>query len=200
VKAVTIWRAGLRFPAPSRVKLRKMTAAAAELAGLRDVPGGVCVSFLSPAGIERVNEDFLGHHGPTDVISFDYRTGDADPGFGPEVSPAEETEDVSDDADPSIELIVCPAVAYEQAVKRGLPYAEEVALYVAHGLLHAAGYDDLNPKAKRVMRRAEKRVMNGLRDAGLIPPMMCRETGPAAGGTQKAPCSGRKKPGQKPKS
>ena len=67
-------------------------------------------------------------------------------------------------------------MAYEQAVKRGLPYAEEVALYVAHGLLHAAGYDDLNPKAKRVMRRAEKRVMTGLRKAGLIPPMEHKES------------------------
>ena len=66
-------------------------------------------------------------------------------------------------------------MAYEQAVKRGLPYEEEVALYVAHGLLHAAGYDDLNPKAKRVMRRAEKRVMKGLREAGLIPAMEFRE-------------------------
>ena len=171
MKAVTIWRAGKCFPAPSRARLRRMTAAAAELAGLHDVPGGVCVSFLSPAGIERVNEDFLGHHGPTDVISFDYRAED-DPGF------AEETDvfEASDDADPSVELIVCPAVAYEQAVKRGLPYAEEVALYVAHGLLHAAGYDDLNPKAKRVMRRAEKRVMTGLRKAGLIPPMEHKES------------------------
>ena len=166
MKAVTIWRAGKCFPAPSRARLRRMTSAAAELAGLHDVPGGVCVSFLSPAGIERVNEDFLGHHGPTDVISFDYRAED-DPGFDAET----DALGVSDDADPSVELIVCPAVAYEQAVKRGLPYAEEVALYVAHGLLHAAGYDDLNPKAKRVMRRAEKRVMAGLRKAGLIPPM-----------------------------
>ena len=171
MKAVTIWRAGKCFPAPSRARLRRMTSAAAELAGLHDVPGGVCVSFLSPAGIERVNEDFLGHHGPTDVISFDYRAED-DPGFADET----DASGVSDDADPSIELIVCPAVAYEQAVKRGLPYAEEVALYVAHGLLHAAGYDDLNPKAKRVMRRAEKRVMAGLRKAGLIPPMEHKES------------------------
>jgi len=166
MKAVTIWRAGRCFPAPSHARLRRMTAAAAELAGLHDVPGGVCVSFLSPAGIERVNEDFLGHHGPTDVISFDYRAED-----DPETDACNAMPDDGDDADPSVELIVCPAVAYEQAVKRGLPYAEEVALYVAHGLLHAAGYDDLNPKAKRVMRRAEKRVMAGLRKAGLIPPM-----------------------------
>ena len=171
MKAVTIWRAGRCFPAPSPARLRRMTAAAAELAGLHNVLGGVCVSFLSPAGIERVNEDFLGHHGPTDVISFDYRAED-DPGFDAET----DASGVSDDADPSIELIVCPAVAYEQAVKRGLPYAEEVALYVAHGLLHAAGYDDLNPKAKRVMRRAEKRVMAGLRKAGLIPPMEHKDT------------------------
>lgn len=168
MKAVTIWRAGKCFPAPSRARLRRMTAAAAELAGLHDVPGGVCVSFLSPAGIERVNEDFLGHHGATDVISFDYRAED-DPGFSDETEAFDASDD--GDADPSVELIVCPAVAYEQAMKRGLPYAEEVALYVAHGLLHAAGYDDLNPKAKRVMRRAEKRVMTGLRKAGLIPPM-----------------------------
>ena len=147
-----------------------MTAAAAELAGLRDVPGGVCVSFLSPAGIERVNEDFLGHHGPTDVISFDYRSEGSQ-----EFEVPEDMSEAEDDADPSVELIVCPAVAFEQAVKRGLPYAEEVALYVAHGLLHAAGYDDLNPKAKRVMRRAEKRVMKGLREASLIPVMECPE-------------------------
>ena len=171
MKAVTIWRAGRCFPAPPRTKLRRMTAAAAVLAGLRDVPGGVCVSFLSPAGIARVNEDFLGHHGATDVISFDYRSGEADPGFAePDCFEVEDG-----DAAPSVELIVCPAVAYEQAVKRGLPYAEEVALYVAHGLLHAAGYDDLNPKAKRVMRRAEKRVMKGLREGGLIPAMKCPE-------------------------
>ena len=110
MKAVTIWRAGRCLPAPSRTRLRRMTAAAAGLAGLHDVPGGVCVSFLSPAGIERVNEDFLGHHGPTDVISFDYRAED-DPGF----ASANETDafDAEDDgdADPSIELIVCPAVA-----------------------------------------------------------------------------------------
>ena len=172
MKAVTIWRAGKCFPAPSRTRLRRMTAAAAELAGLHDVPGGVCVSFLSPAGIERVNEDFLGHHGPTDVISFDYRSED-DPGFagGTDVFDAED----DGDADPSVELIVCPAVAYGQAMKRGLPYAEEVTLYVVHGLLHAAGYDDLNPKAKRAMRRAEKRVMNALRKADLIPPMEYKE-------------------------
>jgi len=161
MKAVTIWHAGREYPAPSRARLRRMTAEAAELAGLGDVPGGVCVSFLTPAGIERVNEDFLGHHGPTDVISFDYRAGE-DPAF----------DDGDDDGDdPSVELIVCPAVAHREARKRGLPYAEEVALYVVHGLLHAAGYDDLNPAAKRVMRRAEKRVMRGLLRKGLIPPM-----------------------------
>jgi len=167
MKAVTIWRAGRDYPAPSRTRLRRMTAAAAELAGLGDVPGGVCVSFLSPEGIERVNEDFLGHHGPTDVISFDYRTGE-DPAF---------CDDGDDDGDdPSVELIVCPAVAHREARKRGLPYSEEVALYVVHGLLHAAGYDDLNPAAKRVMRRAEKRVMRALLRQKLIPPMEHKET------------------------
>ena len=102
MKAVTIWRAGRDFPAPSRTRLRRMTAEAALLAGLGEVPGGVCVSFLTPSGIERVNEDFLGHHGPTDVISFDYRAGD-EPG-----------DEFGDGDDPSVELIVCPAVALRE--------------------------------------------------------------------------------------
>ena len=49
-----------------------------------------------------------------------------------------------------------------EAQKRALPYAREVALYLAHGLLHAAGEDDLQPELKRKMRRREKKTMNEL--------------------------------------
>ena len=49
--------------------------------------------------------------------------------------------------------------ALREAEKRDLPYAREITLYLAHGLLHAAGYDDLQVNLKKKMRRAEKRVM-----------------------------------------
>ena len=38
MKAVTIWRAGKCFPAPSRARLRRMTAAAAGLLAAQGIP------------------------------------------------------------------------------------------------------------------------------------------------------------------
>jgi probable rRNA maturation factor len=38
-----------------------------------------------------------------------------------------------------------------------------------HGWLHLAGYDDLVPAKKRVMRRAETRAMNILRTHDCLP-------------------------------
>ncbi|MEQ1842380.1 MAG: rRNA maturation RNAse YbeY, partial [Verrucomicrobiales bacterium] len=38
-------------------------------------------------------------------------------------------------------------------------FSTELTLYVVHGWLHLAGYDDLVPAKKRVMRRAEARAM-----------------------------------------
>jgi probable rRNA maturation factor len=42
-------------------------------------------------------------------------------------------------------------------------------LYVVHGWLHLAGYDDLEPAKKRRMRAAEARAMKLLRTAQAVP-------------------------------
>ena len=42
-------------------------------------------------------------------------------------------------------------------------------LYVVHGWLHLAGYDDLEPAKKRRMRAAEARAMKLLRTAQALP-------------------------------
>jgi probable rRNA maturation factor len=47
-------------------------------------------------------------------------------------------------------------------------------LYVVHGWLHLAGYDDLRPQKKRLMRAAEKRAMTLLRAAGAKPVFQLR--------------------------
>ena len=49
------------------------------------------------------------------------------------------------------------------------PFAEELMLYVVHGWLHLAGYDDLEPTKKRRMRAAEARAMKLLRTAQALP-------------------------------
>ncbi|MEQ1893563.1 MAG: rRNA maturation RNAse YbeY, partial [Planctomycetota bacterium] len=45
------------------------------------------------------------------------------------------------------------------ARRRGLLPRRELALYLVHGCLHLAGFDDLEPRARRRMRAAERAVL-----------------------------------------
>lgn len=60
------------------------------------------------------------------------------------------------------EVFVCPKVALEYAQKKGLDPKGEVALYIIHGILHLLGYDDLEPKERKTMRKKEKSCMRQL--------------------------------------
>jgi probable rRNA maturation factor len=53
-------------------------------------------------------------------------------------------------------------------------FARELTLYLVHGWLHLAGYDDLVPAKKRRMRAAEARAMKLLEEAHAIPAFTLR--------------------------
>jgi len=156
MNTVVSWRAEKKFPRPSAAKMKKMFTRAAEIAGSgigeKEV---LSVSFLSSEKMAEVNMDYLTHKGDTDVICFDYRQSKED-------SYAPETMEEDCDETVAVELLICPAAALREAEKRGLPFSRELTLYVCHGLLHAAGFDDLKPELKRRMRAAERRVMSAL--------------------------------------
>jgi len=65
------------------------------------------------------------------------------------------------------EICVSVDAAAAFAKRHGREVAEELLLYVVHGWLHLAGYDDLQPARRRVMRGAERRAMGILREAGV---------------------------------
>ena len=92
------------------------------------------IALVDDAAIAAINQQFLHHAGPTDVISFNL--GD---GLGEIVVSAER------------------AVIVARQLRR--PPAAELALYLVHGLLHIAGYDDHTPAQRRAMRTAERRVL-----------------------------------------
>lgn len=150
MKLVLSWRAEKLFRRPGSRRLQKFAARASALAGSGLTEDSILsVTFLSREGMIEANREILGHDRETDVICLDYREA-ADGLF-----PLEEDT-------VSIDLLLCPAVALAQAEKRSIPYAQELTLYLVHGLLHAAGEDDLCPPKKRKMRRAEQRVMKAL--------------------------------------
>lgn len=78
----------------------------------------------------RVHADFLDDATETDVITFPYG-----------------------------EILVCPAVAKDQAQGYGLAVQDEVLLYCLHGLLHLAGYDDTKPRLAKEMAEAQEKLL-----------------------------------------
>jgi probable rRNA maturation factor len=62
-----------------------------------------------------------------------------------------------------------PTLSARLSALSSAAFSTELTLYVVHGWLHLAGYDDLVPAKKRVMRRAETRAMNILRTHDCLP-------------------------------
>jgi len=57
------------------------------------------------------------------------------------------------------EILICPAVAREQASGYGFEFEQEVLLYALHGLLHLAGYEDASPAEAKQMARVQGRLL-----------------------------------------
>ena len=155
MKTIFSWRPEKTiYPRPDLKTFRKFVKEAVRITG-SGITGCLSVTFVSAREMEQANEDLVGHTGLTDVICFDYR--EAVMPDMPEEAFVMEEESMAE-----VDLIVCPAAAEIQGGKRNIPYAKELALYVVHGLLHAAGNDDLQLALKRKMRRREKQTMDEL--------------------------------------
>jgi len=103
--------------------------------------------FLTDAALARLHADFLDDPTTTDVITFE-----GDPAAGT-----------------AGEICVSVDTAARYARQNGRDFSAELTLYLVHGWLHLAGFDDLEPAKKRRMRRAEARAMNLLAKAGALP-------------------------------
>lgn len=80
----------------------------------------VSVTFVTDAEITHLNEQYLSHEGPTDVISFPLHP----PG-----------------APPVGDIYIGVDQARRQAEELGVPEAEELLRLAIHGTLHVLGYD-----------------------------------------------------------
>jgi probable rRNA maturation factor len=109
--------------------------------------GTLSVAFLGDPALARLHGRFLGDPSATDVITFG---GDAAHRTAGEI-----------------------CVSVDAATRRSGPgrpaLSREITLYLVHGWLHLAGYDDRGPGSKRAMRRAEARAMRLLDQSGALP-------------------------------
>jgi len=114
--------------------------------------GELSLVLLTDAALAKLHGDFLDDPTTTDVITFE---GDIAFGMAGEVCVSVDT-------------------AKTYAKKHRRDFKEELTLYLVHGWLHLAGYDDLVPAKKRLMRAAEKRAMRFLREADAVPDFSIR--------------------------
>lgn len=87
------------------------------------------VAIVSDSTIERVHINFMGITGATDVITFEHG-----------------------------EIIVSADTATACAKEHGHSVEQELALYITHGFLHLAGYDDMTPRERKRMHTVQNRI------------------------------------------
>jgi probable rRNA maturation factor len=131
----------------NRQKIRRINAALLRrivLAALKELAPGrdfkLCLHLVSAAEITRLNEHYLHHAGPTDVIAFDWSADYPNPVLAGEI-------------------FVCLDEAVRQARRYQCSWPAELARYAIHGLLHLLGFDDQQPRSRRVMKRVEQRTL-----------------------------------------
>lgn len=123
-------------------------------------PGELSLVFLTDSALAQIHADFMDDPTATDVITFE---GDRTAGLAGEICVS---------ADTAWKYVEGPAPAGPRSIRRSTlqkAFSAELTLYVVHGWLHLAGYDDLQPAKKRRMRAAEARAMKLLHAAKAIP-------------------------------
>jgi probable rRNA maturation factor len=121
------------------------------------VRGGAELSllFVDEPTIAELNERFLGHEGPTDVLSFPLDDEPLGGGRLPDAGGTGPGEPL-DDEPPDLlgDVVVCPSVAARNAVRDEVAYDDEVALLVVHGTLHLLGWDhEVEAEAEKMEAR-----------------------------------------------
>jgi len=90
----------------------------------------ISILIISDRRMAELHEEFCGIPGATDVLTFQHG-----------------------------EIVVSADTAATHARMFHTSVTREIQLYVLHGLLHLAGFDDVTPSKRRQMRQLQKKLM-----------------------------------------
>ncbi len=106
--------------------------------------GSLSLVIIGDEDITQLKRDYFDMDTTTDVVSFDLSDDDC----------PDDTIDA--------EIAVNAELASREAPQRGNEPAAELFLYVVHGILHQAGYDDHDPDEYKQMHKRENELMTQL--------------------------------------
>lgn len=100
--------------------------------------GELSIVFVDDTAIANIHQRFMDDPEPTDVITF----------------PSDSDMDFAGEIILSVDHARC------RAAELGISLSRELTLYLVHGWLHLAGYDDRKPEDREEMRKAESEALN----------------------------------------
>ncbi|MCD8482334.1 MAG: rRNA maturation RNase YbeY [Verrucomicrobia bacterium] len=109
--------------------------------------GTLSIAFLNLEESGTVHQQFFGDPAPTDVMTF----------------PGDPDDDHAGD------IAVCPDIALEATAHFDTSFNHELTLYLVHGWLHLAGYDDQDQVTTKTMRLMEQQAMDLLTAKNALP-------------------------------
>ena len=114
------------------------------------------VTFVSPEAIKALNEQHMGHEGPTDVLAFpidEYSPSSPNPTEAPLMLG---------------DVVVCPSVAADNCSTNKGSYpghqgslTDEIDLLLVHGILHVLGMDHAESQEQQLMQERERVHLTG---------------------------------------
>jgi len=139
---------GIDVYLPRLKKLVKTTCSRFTRKDIRDTAGEatkyeISIAIVDDAQFRELNGRYLKRRSTSDCLSFDL------------------SDDVSDSSK-LFEIVVNGEIAVKQANLRGHTDEAELALYIAHGLLHNLGFDDSTPENARKMHDIEDEILQQL--------------------------------------
>lgn len=109
-------------------------------------PGNISLNFCSVSEIININNKYLKHNYPTDIITFDY----------------------SNEKIISGEIFICPDVVSTNANRFKQDIKEEHKRVLIHGLLHMIGFNDKTTKERKLMKEMEDRFLSVSRETNIL--------------------------------
>jgi probable rRNA maturation factor len=109
------------------------------------------IAVVDAEEIARLNEQYRGKEGPTDVLSFgcdDWCAAEGD-----------EPITLGD-------VVIAPEIAQMHAAELGVTVESELNLLLTHGILHLLGYDHETDEDAEVMQEREKALLSAYADLG----------------------------------
>ena len=115
-------------------------------------PAEVSIVLTTDGHIHGLNRDYRGKDKPTDVLSFQQLEEGLPQLLGPD--------------EPVVlgDVVISVETAARQAAERDRTLDDELALLVAHGMLHLLGYDDETDEGADEMREREKAVLESIQE------------------------------------